>query len=601
MALPLLKIEIKYEHDVVLARQRARQTAHLLGFDTQDQARIATAVSELARNVFQYAGSGKVELLLDESEPQNFQIRIIDHGPGIAKLQTILGGTYVSQTGMGLGIVGARRLMDHFHIESEPGKGTTVHIVKDFPAKIPKLTKKRLADIAEGLASHTPQDPFGEIQRQNQELLATLEEVHKQRAELAQLNRELEETNRGVVALYAELDERADYLKRASELKTQFLSNMTHEFRTPLNSILSISQMLLDRLDGSLTIEQEKQVKFIQAGAKSLAELVNDLLDLAKVEAGKVTVHPSQFKVEDMFGTLRGMLKPLIEHNSRVMLIFEKPVDFPLLETDEGKVSQILRNFISNGLKFTEKGEVRVMARVISKEEVLFSVSDTGIGIAAENQWRIFEEFTQIEGVHQKKSKGTGLGLPLSKKLAELLGGYVVVESIKGSGSTFSMTIPIRYKGPVVASFAPHESMEKHEFPDCRALIIDDVEADRYVLKRLLSEFNLEITEATGGIKGLDLAQEWKPDVIFLDLAMPDLSGWEVIERLKKNKELSAIPLIINTSKALTKKERASLEGKTAAILSKNHSSREMSQTRIRELLKRIDVTCGVKRKTHYV
>ena len=164
-----------------------------------------------------------------------------------------------------------------------------------------------------------------------------------------------------MVALYAELDERADHLRRADELKSKFLSHMSHEFRTPLNSILALSRLLLDRSDGELTEEQETQVRFIRKAAQNLTELVDDLLDLAKVEAGKTVVVASEFTVSSLFGALRGMLRPLLVGDA-VALVFEESADLPPLDTDEGKVSQILRNFISNALKFTERGEVRVWA-----------------------------------------------------------------------------------------------------------------------------------------------------------------------------------------------------------------------------------------------
>jgi signal transduction histidine kinase len=265
---------------------------------------------------------------------------------------------------------------------------------------------------------------------------------------LEQLNRELEDTNRGVVALYAELDERADHLRRVDEMKSHFLSNMSHEFRVPINAILSLAHLLLDRIDGELTPEQDLQVSFIRKAAEDLAELVNDLLDLAKIEAGKITVRPSEFDVNTLFGTLRGMLRPLLLGET-VDLVFETPADMPPLFTDESKVSQILRNFISNALKFTERGEVRVSARLASEgDRIILAVADTGIGIAPDDQEAIFEEFTQLENALQRRVKGTGLGLPLCRKLATLLGGRVEVDSQVGVGSTFSVVLPLRYQRP---------------------------------------------------------------------------------------------------------------------------------------------------------
>src|SRR6202020_1080113 len=184
---------------------------------------------------------------------------------------------------------------------------------------------------------------FDEVERQNQELLKTLSELREELDQLAELFRELEDTKRGVVALYAELDQNADDLRGVSNLKTSFLSNLSHEFRTPLNSITSLCHLLINRSDGDLSPDQEKQVNFIQRSAAELTELVNDLLDLAKVEAGKTDIKQKHFEVQDLFGALRGMLRPLLTGNS-LELIFDADENLPPLYTDEGKVSQILRN-----------------------------------------------------------------------------------------------------------------------------------------------------------------------------------------------------------------------------------------------------------------
>jgi signal transduction histidine kinase len=273
------------------------------------------------------------------------------------------------------------------------------------------------------------------------------ERLRQRQEELEGLNEELKDVNRGMVGLYAELDEKARELRHADEIKTRFLSNISHEFRTPLNSIFALSGLLLDRTDGELTSEQEKQVGFIRKAADSLLDLVNDLLDLSKIRAGKIEVHPAEFDAATLFSTLRGMLRSL-HVNPAVNLVFEEPEGVPSLYTDEGKVAQILRNFISNALKFTERGEVRVSARHDEGNgTVTFTVSDSGVGIAADDQERIFEEFTQLEHPAQSKFKGTGLGLPLCRKLTELLGGRIELDSEVGVGSKFSVTLPQRYVG----------------------------------------------------------------------------------------------------------------------------------------------------------
>ena len=271
---------------------------------------------------------------------------------------------------------------------------------------------------------------------------------------LATLESELDETNRGVVALYAELDTQAEQLRRATELKSRFLSYMSHEFRTPIASIRSLTRLLLDRLDGPLTDEQERQIRFIESTSNEFAEMVDDLLDLAKVEAGRVDISPGWFELVDLFSALRGMFKPVVT-NPDVSLVFEEPQSSSRLYTDDKMLSQILRNFISNALKFTLKGEVRVSAVQEGEAWITFAVSDTGIGIAKEYHHAIFHDFTQVDSPIQKRLRGTGLGLSLSKRLAELLGGSVGLESALGVGSTFKVTVPLRLE---TRSEAPQNS-----------------------------------------------------------------------------------------------------------------------------------------------
>lgn len=547
MSLPILTIAIQYEHDVVVARQRARQLAALLGFDAQEQTRIATAVSEIARNAFRYAGRGKVEFLVEgKTSPQVLAARISDQGPGISNLDAILNGQYRSATGMGMGIIGAKRLMDQLQIDSVPGRGTTVWLRKLFRTGSPVVEAHALERMAHELAHQRPEDPFQELQRQNQELIQTLGELRLRQEELTQLNRELEDTNRGVVALYAELDEKADHLRRADKLKTKFLSNMSHEFRTPLNSILALSRILLDRMDGDLSREQEKQILFIRKAAESLSDLVNDLLDLAKIEAGKVVIHPAEFAVKDLFSALRGMLRPLLLNES-IRLVFDEPDGIPPLYTDEGKISRILRNFISNALKFTERGEVRVSAALTPEgDAVKFSVADTGIGIAAEHQECIFQEFTQIDHPVQRRLKGTGLGRPLSRKLAELLGGHLSLQSELGIGSTFSATIPLVYHEP-----APVQKevtvIRRPDLWGVPVLAIEDEPGDLLTYERYLKDSPFQVFPARtlGEARGMLMLKKVLPQAIILDILLKGEETWTFLAELKSSAATKQIPLLV--------------------------------------------------------
>jgi signal transduction histidine kinase/CheY-like chemotaxis protein len=704
VSLPLLTLEVRLEADVVLARQRARQIAGLVGFAPLDQTRIATAVSEIARNAFQYGGGAKIEFLVNPRPAPGLLIRVRERGQGIKDLRAILDGRYDSPTGLGLGILGAKRLMDQFEIESSEA-GAVVTMSKTLPPRAASFSAHDLARVSAELAQHQPLGLLEELQLQNQELLRTLEELRGRQAEVAELHRsELDDTNRGVVALYSELDANANELKRISDLKTRFLSNMSHEFRSPLNTILGMSGFLLDGSSGDLSAEQRKEVSFIRKAAEGLAALVNDLLDLAKVEAGKAVIRPETFEVSDLFESLRGMTRPLLT-DGLVNLVFDEPVGITTLHTDEGKVAQILRNFLTNAAKFTERGEIRVAAKPGPGDTVLFSVTDTGIGIAPADQAIIFEEFGQIEGPVQNRVQGTGLGLPLSRKLAELLGGDVSVRSEPGVGSTFFALIPISYRDRAELEAAPEsqwpidphrsplvvvdddpvdlltyeklvegsgfqiiaartlgdarrvlrrinpvavlldvrvemgggwtflselkndaatndlpilvvDSLESREralglgaadfglkpidrlwlldrlgarepfAPLKNVLIIDDREDDRYHIKGLLAaQGRFTFVEAASGEEGLQRARSHHPDVIFLDLVMPDMTGFEVLERLRTDDELKGIPVIINTSADLGESDRQRLGSDAAAILSKSISSPEAASAAIRDAL----------------
>jgi signal transduction histidine kinase/DNA-binding response OmpR family regulator len=549
----VLSLALHHDQDVVTARQRAAALAQALGFDLSEQTRIATAVSEIVRNAFRYARLGTVIFSVDEeSRPQRLVVRVTDRGPGIAGLEDVLLGRFRSQTGMGIGIQGARRLMDRFSIESSP-EGTTVLLEKFLPPRGPLLNTSRLQQLTNDLLQRQPAGLVEEIQRQNQDLLRALDDLQRKQQELVHVNRELEDTNRGVVALYAELDEKADHLRRADELKSRFLSNMTHEFRTPVNSIIGLTRLLTDdrHREGR---EVEPELKYIREAAEQLSELVNDLLDLAKVEAGKTTLRPTEFEIDGLFGALRGMLRPLLLNQS-VALVFEGVEDLPPIYTDEAKVSQILRNLISNGLKFTERGEVRISARLgEAGDAITFEVSDTGIGIHPRDLSRIFDEFTQLEHRMQRRVKGTGLGLALSKRLAELLGGALTVTSTPGVGSTFVLRIPMHYHPPRTETFEwiPEPGKEP-------VLVVDDAAEAQYFYAKALGSSAFQIYPARS-IRDAEVALDTiQPVAIILDILLGNEEAWDLLLRVKRDEHLSKVPVIVVSSVA--EREKASALG----------------------------------------
>jgi len=542
MPVPVFHLVLRTERDVVQARQRAREVAAELGLDNQDQIRMATATSEIARNAFRYARNGTVQFAVGLEEPQYLEVTITDSGPGIPHLEEVLEGRYKSTTGMGMGIVGTRRLMDDFAIEASPG-GTSVRMVKRIPRHHAVMTQRAARELNDKLKERTPESPYEEIEQQNQELLKTLQELRSRQEELELLNRELEDTNRGVVALYAELDERADYLRRASELKTKFLSNVSHEFRTPLNSIISLARLLLDRMDGDLTAEQMKQVRFIESSAKDLQEMVNDLLDLAKVEAGKIRIRPKQFEVHELFSALKGMLKPLLADNTSVDLIFEDASDLPKLYTDEGKVSQILRNLISNALKFTPSGYVRISAESREANLILFSVEDTGVGIPAEHHETIFREFSQVENPLQERHRGTGLGLPLCRNLALLLGGRIWLESEPGKGSKFYAAIPSVYVGESPALEAQGgEDLPAPDFHRAPVLLLEDNPETAHIFESFLRNTQFQPILAPSPAQAEAWTARHTPAAVVSDVYLGDETAWSFLARLRER--LPSVPVI---------------------------------------------------------
>jgi signal transduction histidine kinase/CheY-like chemotaxis protein len=707
MSVPVASLSLLTERDVVNARQRAREIAAELGLDNQDQIRFATATSEIARNAFRYARGGEITFAVVLEPTQSLEVQITDKGNGISNLDEVLEGRYKSRTGLGMGIIGTKRLMDEFVIETS-SSGTSVRMAKRLPSQKSDWTERAVTKLKNEMHSRLPQSPYEEIERQNQELLKTLQELRARQEELELLNHELEDTNRGVVALYAELDERADYLRRASELKTKFLSNVSHEFRTPLNSIISLSRLLMDRIDGDLSSEQIKQIRYIESSARDLQEMVNDLLDLAKVEAGKIKIRPKRFEVHELFSALKGMLKPLLADNSSVNLVFEDAQNLPQLRTDEGKVSQVLRNLISNAIKFTPEGTVTISARMADDENVEFRVTDTGIGIASEHHETIFKEFSQVENPLQDRYRGTGLGLPLCRNLAMLLGGRIWLKSEPGKGSEFYVNVPVVYVGEAIstevadvppppdfhrapvlilvddaetahlfesflrdtelqpilaASLAQAEAWTarhcpvavivdvdledevsckfmrrlRDKWPDLpristsalekadaseqkgadvflakplerdktllalrrvtsqtgirRILLVDDNEVARYILRDLLDQPWLAIREVSSGAQALSAIAEARPDGIILDLLMPDISGFEVLRRLRKQEETYELPVLVYTSKVLSESEKAELASWHVPVVRKEDVTSRLSVKPFIDWAKKVGLT----------
>src|SRR6185295_6490448 len=302
-----------------------------------------------------------------------------------------------------------------------------------------------------------------------------------------------------------------------------------------------------DRADGPLNNEQELQLNYIRGGAQTLTELIDDLLDIAKIEAGKIDVRPTQFSVAELFSALRGMLRPLLV-TDKVALRFEAADGLPPLLSDEGKLSQILRNLISNALKFTERGEIRVSAYPSEDgQQIEFTVADTGIGIAREDQERIFEEFVQVRNPLQGRVKGTGLGLPLCRRLATVLGGAITLESSPGVGSAFTVRLPLRL--PTAAPDLPLAPEQLAIAPGLiPVLVVEDQSDEQMIYGKMLAG------TAYGAIPAHNLRQAseglalGKPAAVLLDIQLGYETTWKWLGELKSDPATAALPIIVITS-----------------------------------------------------
>lgn len=445
MTTALLHMALRVEQDIFVVRQRGREVAAAVGLEHQDQVRIATALSEVARDLLRGTGGADVTFAVLATADGRSHLRV-----DLVPVAPLPGGRYEPQSGA------VARLVDTLSVVAGT-EDTVVRMSRRVPFTAQTLTPQRLAELRAALERTAPGTAEEELATQNAQLVTALDEVRSQRDELARLNEELEqtnqgvmalyqqltdeleETNRGVVALYAELDEKSAQLRAASESKSRFLANVSHELRAPVTAVIGLARLLADSASDPLTAEQARQVGLIRSSASDLLSLVNELLDLAKAESGRIEPNWAEVDLRALFGQLRGTLRA-VRTEDDVELVVDDPPAPASLRSDEVLLAQVLRNLLHNGLKFTTSGEVRLRAERRDGHWWL-SVSDTGPGVAPELHERIFEEFYQVPGA--TRVNGTGLGLPYARRLVTLLGGTLELTSEPGRGSTFTVSLPV--------------------------------------------------------------------------------------------------------------------------------------------------------------
>ncbi|MGC5011502.1 ATP-binding protein [Streptosporangium sp. DT93] len=517
----LIRILVKDDQDVFAMRKLGREVAGSVGLDTQDQIRVATALSEIGRELLE-AGSGA-----------SFAFRL-----GQEALTVTIEFSATAGFRPADGVTLAGRLVDL--IELDPAEGR-IRMVKRLPQG--RGPRRSAEEIRASLAGATPTTALEELRRQNRELAETLQEVLQLNTELEetnqgvlalynQLSEELEETNRGVVALYAELDEKSAQLRAAGEAKNRFWATVSHELRTPLNSIIGLVRLLVGPGGEPLAEEQLHQIDLIGSSAQTLLALVSELLDMAKAEAGRLVPQPTVVDLVELAERLRMTLDPTAGSDAVELTVEVSRAPREML-VDEVMLTRILRNLLSNALKFTERGEVRLEAVLdAATHTVAFTVTDTGIGVPEEHLERVFEEFFQVPGPIQVRSKGTGLGLPYARRLAEALGGTLHLASVPGSGTAVTLRLPYRHgSAPMVG----------------RVLVVDDDEEFRATVRRMLTGVAGHIDEAADGLMALEVMGEHPPDLALVDLLMPRLDGSALMARMSDDERLREVPVIIVT------------------------------------------------------
>ncbi|SEN62957.1 CHASE3 domain-containing protein [Paenibacillus sp. OK076] len=428
------------------------------------------------------------------------------------------------------------------------------------------------------------------LQAQTEEMVSQTEELHMQTEELHILNERLEMQKNAAETSASELAKVADQLRTSSGYKSEFLANMSHELRTPLNSMLILSEILAENKHQHLNSEEQKYASVIHASGKDLLNLINDILDLSKVEAGEMEVDLDDVHLETLPEAMNQYFLKTAEQKG---IDFRIQLQSPLPETivsDEMRLHQILRNLLSNAFKFTNEGEVALTISRVSlanledsgaeKEVIAFSVSDTGIGIAENKLLQIFDAFKQADGATARKYGGTGLGLSISQSLANLLGGSISATSREGQGSVFTLFLPLRREEPEVMQnprlFLNEVAVTDPEINSASAmnstkiemlltpleesllngrqvLVVDDDIRNVYALANALEQYNMKVITAQNGYECLEMLEsgEANPDIILMDIMMPELDGYETTRQIRERLNLKQLPIIALTAKAM--------------------------------------------------
>lgn len=428
-----------------------------------------------------------------------------------------------------------------------------------------EMTRGQLATAINNALTHAETERLAvDLQAKNEELQAQSEELQVQSEELQAQSEELQAQTEELIAQQQQVEE-------ADRLKSEFLSNMSHELRTPLNSIMALSQLMISRGPGKDLAQEAEYLTVIERNGRNLLNLINDILDLSKIEAGRIEINPSNIAIDRLLDWSLETVRPLLDAKGLKLNI--KPFKAREFYSDQDKVQQILLNLLSNAIKFTDCGEIEVSVSKGGSWGIAFNVRDTGIGIAEPDMMHIFDEFRQVDGSTTRLHEGTGLGLAICKKLARALGGDITVKSEQGQGSIFTLTLPSRFtprttmpesaeamSAPISArSTLSVDNPVPADAAHPQVLVVEDNEVASLQIRSVLEEHGYSVQSAAGGAEGLACVRAQVPDGIVLDLMMPGVGGFEVLEQIRSTPETATLPVLILTAKELTAEDRARL------------------------------------------
>ncbi len=532
------KISVRTPESINEARRKIFDLAESCYFDEISTTRLTTIFSELVRPGRTSGNSVDIALNLEERNGQNGLSLIFSYREKINLIPDLA------------------RFFDFFNLRSPDGGPTTLEAFHYLPDNFPHLTDDFIATQRQKLAQLSREELLEDLQIKNEELRTSTEELLKAKrlaeeatSALQSQVHELDQARRAMLNILEDLEEAKQGALEATKAKSNFLANMSHELRTPMNAILGYSEMLMEEAEDQGQEDFIPDLQKIHTAGKHLLGLINEILDLSKIEAGKMDLFLESFDVAGMIDDVASTLQPLVEKNANTLQVHSAP-DLGTMHADLTKVRQSLFNLLSNASKFTQNGTITLDAAPVPRDGarwIAFRVADTGIGMTPEQIDKLFQPFVQADTSTSRKYGGTGLGMTITQHFTRMMGGEISVASEPGAGTTFTVLFPAEVEIKPVAPVPQPEAAEPKFTGLHTVLVIEDDPGARDLLTRFLTKEGYHVETAAGGDAGLRLARELHPDIITLDVMMPGMDGWAVLSALKADSELADIPVVMLT------------------------------------------------------